>query len=105
MAMEEVVGDRRGGCGCRQVPVSGGRPTPSIQVGQFNAGTVGKAVMGPIGLAASLAMIYHGYKRNDSILWGLAWGLTGLLGVPFALAQGFGEPKRRKNPSRLRRYR
>lgn len=63
-------------------------------------------VMGPIGWAASAAMTYHGYKRNNgSILWALLWGMTGLFGVPFAVAQGFGKPKSKKNPSRLRRYR
>lgn len=51
-------------------------------------------VIGPANWIAILAMIYHGYKRNDSVLWGLAWGLTGFLGVPFALAQGFGKRKR-----------
>lgn len=49
-------------------------------------------------LVAGLAMTYHGYKRNDSILWGLLWGATGLAGVPFALAQGFGEPKKKPGP-------
>jgi len=48
--------------------------------------------------AAGLAMAYHGYKRNDSILWGLLWGATGLAGVPFALVQGFGEPKKKPGP-------
>lgn len=42
---------------------------------------------------ASAAMTYHGYKRNNSVLWGLLWGATGLAGVPFALAQGFGKRK------------
>lgn len=39
--------------------------------------------------------LYHGYKRNDSLGWGLLWGLAGSalpVVVPvIALAQGFGK--------------
>lgn len=38
---------------------------------------------------------YHGYKRNDSVAWAIAWGLSGgyfpFITVPVALAQGYGE--------------
>lgn len=38
---------------------------------------------------------YHGYKRNDSIGWGIAWGILGswfwALTIPISLAQGFGK--------------
>lgn len=47
--------------------------------------------------AAVGASVYHGYKRNDSLGWGLWWGLMGALfpviTVPVALAQGFAEPR------------
>lgn len=57
-----------------------------------------------IGVGASCAMIYHGYIRNNgSIGWALGWGLLGLLGVPFALAQGFAKPLPKSNPGRRRR--
>ena len=38
---------------------------------------------------------YHGYKRNNSIGWGIGWGLLGgmfpLFTLPVAFAQGFGK--------------
>lgn len=42
-----------------------------------------------------LAVAYHGYKRNgNSVPWGMAWGLGGLVcptvTMGFALTQGFG---------------
>lgn len=47
---------------------------------------------------AAGASAYHGYKRNDSIGWGVAWGLLGgiapIITVPIALAQGFGRRSR-----------
>lgn len=40
---------------------------------------------------------YHGWKRNESIGWALAWGFGGALlpviGPAIAFAQGFGEPR------------
>lgn len=41
---------------------------------------------------------YHGYKRNDSIGWAIAWGLLGgafpIIALPIAYAQGYGQRKR-----------
>lgn len=49
-----------------------------------------------LGWGASIAGVYHGYKRNNgSIGWALAWGLLGGLwpiSIPLMLAQGFGKP-------------
>lgn len=46
---------------------------------------------------AGVAMLYHGYKRNNSIFWALVWGAMGkwepLITVPIAIAQGFGQKK------------
>lgn len=59
--------------------------------------------------AAGAACAYHGYRRTGSALWAVGWSLFGVfafpLAVPIALAQGFGEPKRRANPGRRRRRR
>jgi hypothetical protein len=42
---------------------------------------------------ASIACAYHGYRRNnDSIGYGLAWGLTNGVGIGVALKQGFAKP-------------
>ena len=41
---------------------------------------------------------YHGYKRNDSVGWGVGWGVLGamfpIFVVPIAMAQGFGKRKK-----------
>ena len=50
-----------------------------------------------LGTASIGASVYHGYKRNKSAGWAVAWGVFGavapVLSVPIALAQGFGKPK------------
>lgn len=47
--------------------------------------------------ASFAALTYHGYKRTGSITWALIYGLLGRtfpqVGVPIALAQGFGQKK------------
>lgn len=67
---------------------------------------------GPMGLirnVSMLAMVYHGYKRNDSVLWAVLWGglasFFPLITPAVAVAQGFGQPKKRlvSNPSKRRR--
>jgi hypothetical protein len=51
-------------------------------------------VLSFVGMAAGA---YHGYKRNNSIGWAIAWGLLGgiapVITLPVSLAQGFGKPK------------
>jgi hypothetical protein len=46
---------------------------------------------------ASAALAYHGYARDQSWLWALAWGVFGgaiwPLALPIALAQGFAKRK------------
>ncbi len=50
-----------------------------------------------ISLAGAAAGAYHGYKRNNSIGWAIAWailgGLVPIITVPVSLAQGFGKKK------------
>jgi hypothetical protein len=53
------------------------------------------------GIAATASMaagVYHGYKRNNSLGWGLWWGLMGglfpVVTPVVAVAQGFGKRKR-----------
>ncbi len=50
--------------------------------------------------AGTGASAYHGYKRNESVGWGIWWAICGavlpVVTVPIALAQGFGK---RKNAS------
>lgn len=51
-------------------------------------------------LAAGIALTYHGYKRNDSVLWALSWGLFGgmiwPITLPIAFGQGYGKPRVKK---------
>lgn len=61
------------------------------------------------GMAAGAALAYHGYRRNNSVGWALAWAVGGGIVWPVALAiafaQGFGRPSLRKNRGRRRRSR
>ena len=51
------------------------------------------ALLGTVGMALGA---YHGYRRNQSVGWAVAWGALGaafpFITVPVALAQGFGKP-------------
>lgn len=56
-----------------------------------------RAVWGMASTVSMAASAYHGYKRNQSVGWALAWGLMGAL-FPvitpvIAVAQGFGKRK------------
>lgn len=55
---------------------------------------------GTIATASSLVSLYHGYKRNNSLGWGLLWGLFGatfpLITPTVALAQGYAVRKGRR---------
>lgn len=56
------------------------------------------AALGIATLASAAAGAYHGYKRNDSVGWGVGWfflaGWFWPIAVPVMFAQGFGERKR-----------
>lgn len=83
------------------IPEGAARTYGSTTIGDASAPAQAlmDVIEGPVNMVASLAMVYHGYKRNNgSILWALLWGFTGLFGVPFALAQGYGKPRLTSNP-------
>lgn len=82
-------------------------PAPTVPA---QGPSTGEIVVGALGIASTAGLIYHGYRRNDSILWALVWGVLGgavpIIGWPVALAQGFGEPKGlTANKSRKKRRR
>jgi hypothetical protein len=56
-----------------------------------------RVVGGVAGIIGGALGTYHGYARNHSIGWALAWGALGSLApvivVPIALAQGLGKPR------------
>ena len=47
--------------------------------------------------AGGVGGMYHGYKRDKSVLWALVYGFAGslfpVIVLPLMLAQGFGKPK------------
>jgi len=54
---------------------------------------------GLAGIAGAALGAYHGYKRNDSVGWAIAWSLLGSIApvivIPVAYAQGIGKRKGR----------
>lgn len=68
---------------------------PPRSMGQLNDGT--RALWALASLAGTAAGAFHGYRRNDSVGWGVWWALMGglfpIVTVPIAVAQGFGEPE------------
>jgi hypothetical protein len=71
-------------------PVTGQEMTPAQQ------GLV--AAYSILSIAGTALGAYHGYKRNDSVGWGIVWGLLGgafpIIALPVAYAQGFGKRSR-----------
>lgn len=57
-----------------------------------------RIIWGVLSTASFAASVYHGYKRNDSLGWGIWWGFMGALfpviTPTIAVAQGFGKPKK-----------
>jgi len=76
------------------------RPSPQYLAGLGEAGDFDAAATawGALSTASLGLSAYHGYKRNDSVGWGLWWGLMGglfpVITPAIALAQGFGDRKR-----------
>ena len=55
----------------------------------------GVSVWYALSVASSGLCAYHGYKRNDSLIWGVVWAVAGaalpVVAPAIALAQGFGK--------------
>lgn len=72
-------------------------PLPSPEpAGVQTVRAVGRAAWSVAATASFAASFYHGLKRNDSLAWGLGWGLLGTM-FPvvtplYALHQGFAKP-------------
>lgn len=76
-----------------------------IQVNVGQSSTLG-TVWTVAGTAASAALAYHGYKRNNSVGWAIGWFLLGAfwpVSLPIAFAQGFAKPKVKSNRRRWSR--
>lgn len=67
---------------------------PAIRIGKSTA--IG---WGLVSTASAASGIYHGYRRNNSLGWGLWWGLMGavfpVVSVAVSVAQGYGKRKGR----------
>ena len=50
-----------------------------------------------LGVAGGAVGAYHGYRRNDSVMWAIVWstlgGIAPIIVIPVALAQGIGKRK------------
>lgn len=57
-----------------------------------------RMAMTAVSIVSSAASAYHGYKRNDSVGWAVAWGLLGaafpVITPVVAVAQGYGKRAR-----------
>jgi hypothetical protein len=57
----------------------------------------GSSIWGVLSIASAALSGYHGYKRNNSLGWGIAWftlgGLFPVITPTIALAQGLGKRK------------
>lgn len=81
-------------------------PPPPVPASSGNGSNTFLNIWRYVAPVSSLACAYHGYKRNNSVLWALWWGLVGSMPITpiIAVAQGFGKRKgMTPNRSRARR--
>jgi hypothetical protein len=80
------------------LPELQGLPELQMGEGETNQQTLWRNIWAVAATASFAASIYHGYKRNDSLGWGLWWGLMGaifpVVTPVVGIAQGFGKRKR-----------
>ena len=66
-------------------------------LGQMEVSPTARAIWGIISTAGVGLGAYHGYKRNDSVGWAIAWALLGgafpVITIPVSFAQGFAKRK------------
>jgi len=86
-------------------PAAGIEPAVTLAPGAQNTVTITpppsysiSPVWAVIGAVSTGLSAYHGYRRNDSLGWGIGWGLLGglfpIVTPAIAFAQGFGKRKR-----------
>lgn len=82
------------------------QPVEPVMLVRASSPSPGLYIWGAIATLSAGAMVYHGYKRTNSIGWAIGWGLLGslfpIITVPIAIAQGFAKPRVRSNRSRRR---
>lgn len=64
-------------------------------LGSPEAAAVASGLYAALSVAGTVTGAYHGYRRNDSIGWAVAWGLLGglfpYITIPISVAQGYGK--------------
>lgn len=69
----------------------------NYELSGYEENSVGSMILSAFAMVGTAAGAYHGYKRNDSVGWGIWWGFCGavlpVFTVAIAVAQGFGKPK------------
>lgn len=73
--------------------------TPHVAPGwpqqPYRPSAASTVIWGTISTVSTAASAYHGYRRNQSVGWGIGWGIAGMLfpiiTPAIAVAQGFGE--------------
>lgn len=86
---------------CARSLIAAGVDQGTVSVALSSLDAMGKwnwnAIGGVLAIASAAVSGFHGYRRNNSIWWGLAWfGLGGIFPVitpVIAVAQGFGKRK------------
>ena len=70
-----------------------GMGAPGDDAGGIN--TTNVTIWAGLSVASTALCAYHGYKRNNSVGWAIAWGLLGglfpIISPAVAVAQGFGK--------------
>lgn len=76
---------------------SGGVAGPEDAADKFYLSPAVQTIAYVGSMAGTLGGAYHGYKRNNSVGWGIGWAILGGLfwpiAIPIMVAQGFGERK------------
>lgn len=88
-------------CGADPAPtktaVSPPPPAPPVSEGAETVKEIAKQAYGVAAVASMGACFYHGLKRNDSIGWGIGWGILGsmfpVVTPLFAVYEGFAVPR------------
>ena len=73
------------------------RNAEAFRAGDFTVSKTATTIWGVLATLSAAASGYHGYRRNNSLGWGIGWFVLGslfpVITPTVALAQGFGKPR------------
>jgi hypothetical protein len=81
-------------------------PLPTATARSGGGGGAITTILKGIGVLSLPLLAYHGYKRNNSVGWAIAWALGSIVWpvtLPIAFAQGFAKTRVTPNKRRGRR--